>query len=689
MPQVRKYQNSFTSGLLSPGVAARSDLEKYSAGCEQLLNAIVYAHGGASNRPGTEYVDNIPGDGILIPFVYSVEESYVLCFFADDKKEYAQMRIYCAGAVVADPDTGDVIQIDTPYTAAEMTKIKFAQSADVMFLVHPAHPVQKLIRTQHHEWKFESLVFKPSLEAPSGLTATPDGFKDSSNTYKDKTIQYKVSAVSDREIESLPSDPADAKILSTWVSGATVSLEWQEVPGAVRYEVYKNARGYYTWIGSADSTSFTDDNIEGDDGTGPKEYRDPFDEENKYPGAIGIFQQRLVFGRSDSEPQTVWMTETGAFDSMAVAQPLRDDSAITVTVDSKQMNEIRHFIPLRDMLMLTSGAEFKVSAGSTSGAVTPTTVRFDIQSYWGSSDVPPLVSGTTVLLVENSGKVVRDLFYKLDEDGYSGNDISVLADHLFNSPVRDWAYQQDPFSTIYICLESGKLLTCTYMREQNIIAWAEHESSGGKFRSVSVIREKEEDNAYFIVKRDGRYFIEFQKRWHYNDDIADAFFVDCGLKHKGESIKTVTGLDHLEGKEISVLADGSVVRNCVVKNGSITLPHPASTVIAGLGYKTRITPVDPEIRADNGTTVGDKKVVTRATLFLRETRGVSVGPDEEHQITAKLPMPTMWGAPPPLFSGKVDVVLPGLHRDDATITICQDDPLPMTILGVVEHIGVK
>lgn len=73
---------------------------------------------------------------------------------------------------------------------------------------------------------------------------------------------------------------------------------------------------------------------------------------------------------------------------MAVAQPLRDDSAITATVDSKQMNEIRHFIPLRDMLMLTSGAEFKMSAGNNSDAISPTSIAFDIQSYWGVSDVP-------------------------------------------------------------------------------------------------------------------------------------------------------------------------------------------------------------------------------------------------------------------------------------------------------------
>ena len=209
-----------------------------------------------------------------------------------------------------------------------------------------------------------------------------------------------------------------------------------------------------------------------------------------YPGAVGIYQQRLVLGRTDVEPQTIWMSESGAFNSFAVATPIRDDSAITVTVDSKQMNEIRHFVPLRDVLMFTSGAEFLMSAGRNADAVTPTSISFNLQSYWGSSDVPPIVSGSSIIFASNSGRVVRDMRYQLNDDGYTGGEVSIfLAEHLLDSPIADWAYQQAPWSTIWVCLESGKLLTFTYLREHEIWAWSEHESSGGKFLSVSSIRE--------------------------------------------------------------------------------------------------------------------------------------------------------------------------------------------------------
>ena len=694
MAVIRKFQNNFTSGVLSPGVYARTDLQKYEAGCRVIRNAVVYAHGGLSIRPGTRYVDALPGGGVLIPFVYSVTQTYVLCFYdpapSNSGSHVAQMRIYKEGGVVVDDD-GSVVVIDTPYLPSELSRIKFAQSADTMFLAHPAHKPTTLTRSSHTDWTFQEMSFVPDIAAPTGLQAAASGFVDKTETYVETTVDYKVAAVSEKEVESVPSAAVTAETLSTWPSGAKVVLTWNAVEGAVRYEVYKNARGYYEWLGSADGTTFTDDYIKGNSSIGPKENRDPFAEPGDYPGVVGIYQQRLVFGRSDNEPQTVWCSETGCFDSMAVAQPLRDDSAITATVDSKQMNEIRHFIPLRDMLMLTSGAEFKMSAGNNSDAISPTSIAFDIQSYWGVSDVPPVVSGTSIVMVQNSGKAVRDLHYTLTEDGYSGEEVSILAEHLLTSPIADWAYQQSPFSTIWICLEEGKLLTFTYMREQEVWAWSEHESSGGRFRSVSVIREGAEDNVYFLVQRGDAFFVEYQVRREYGDPIEDAFFVDCGLSYDDESapVSHVTGLEHLAGENVVALADGSVVRDLVVaEDGSIDLPNPAGKIVVGLPYEMYVQTLDPEIRAENGSTVGDRKNVVRATLVLRETRGLEVGPSDDKLTPVKFFPPDRYNEPPPLFSGDVDVVLPGAHRSDATIVLRQTDPLPATILAFSTWIAV-
>lgn len=948
MTLIRKFQNNFTTGAVSPGIAARYDLEKYASACEKLSNAVVRAHGGVSKRPGTEYLDEIPGFGRLFPFVYSVEQTYTLCFFTTqepgDKPTYGNkvsLRVYSDGGVVTD-DNGGIVEVATPYQEKDIANIKFAQSADVLFLVHPRHDVYKLQRFSHDNWVFEKMVFKPEIQAPANLIATQKGFATSGTT---DTISYRVAAVNAKEQESVASDPVEITIRATWTSGATVTLNWDKVPKATKYEVYKNSRGFYGWIGTAESNKFIDDNIEPDADSGPKEHRDPFEDipvveigltadssdvptdtetrkigygallrghdgqdgeafykevytyddiisfevagldlgnlfnydnpsavlffddfgngkkymqeislaypkvevttftlksgsttlklnqngtgvkylyrayleesktstsepmpmqyylselsgyfyaaseitgslsltydfkisnvpyakylihfvielEEKWdpgmlgpfalylglgddgeaedietfkgsatisratnstlignydfpfmplrafknrrdgvlppteasnkPGAIGVFQQRLIFGRTNAEPQTVWFSETGAFDSMAVATPLRDDSAITATVDSKQMNEIKHFLPLRDMLMFTTGAEFKIT-GSNGRAITPTEIGFPIQSYYGVSDVPPIVIGTSILFIQNSGRHVRDLQYTLQEDGYNGNEVSILAEHLIESEIIDWAYQQSPFSTVWVCLKNGKLLTLTYMKEQNIWAWSEHESKYGKFRSVCCIREGAKDNVYFVVERKGKFFIEHQVVRDYNDSLETAFFVDCGLRYNNpdKPIKHVTGLEHLAGEKISVLADGSVFNDVEVSaEGSFDLPYEVAHISAGLPYTMELRTIDPEIRADNGFIIGDKRNVVKVDVMLYESRALTIGPSAEVQDEIKLPTSEKWGSAPELFTGELTMTIPGMHRDKATITILQKDPVPCTVLGVCKHINI-
>lgn len=803
---IRKLQNNFTAGVLSPAVSARTDLAKYASGCRRIVNGVVLAHGGIAFRNGTSFVGTLPGPGRLIPFTYSVTQAYVLAFYdpdpADSERHFAFMRICKDGGVVA--VNGVPVSIETPYYTDELAEIKFAQSADTMFLVHRAHPPRKLVRYSHESWEFSKIVFRPSIEPPTGLSVSVTGMKHAKqtttqgevisttvNAYVKDSISYKVAAVDSRSVESVPSeavttsDSGDNVVYRPWDAGAKVTLTWNPVDGADHYEVYKNSRGYYAWVGSVDECKFVDDNVEGEASTGPKENRDPFtppdtpenvavsasgtvsvrvsvinsdgvesvasealeaasdatvtfarsdaadsyhvyfdlgsgwkytsvkqsgsgsvsvnlsavtdpetgsplDAPNSYPGAVGIYQQRLVFGRSDGEPQTVWLTETGAFDSMAVASPLRSDSAITASVDSRQMNEIRHFVPLRNVLMLTSGAEFIISAGKNFDAVTPTTIQFDIQSYWGSSHVPPIVSGSSVLVVQNSGRTVRDLFYQISEEGYAGNELSILAEHLIDCPITDWAYQQSPYSTVWCCLESGKLLTLTYMREHEVWAWAEHESSGGKFLSVSSIREGTRDRLYFIVERDGQHFVEFQELREYSDPIEKAFFVDCGLSASFDTpVAQVSGLGHLAGKSVVALADGSVVRGLTVSaSGIVKLPNAASVVTVGLPYEMMVETLDPEIRADNGSLAGEPVNVVKTTLFVRETRGLKVGPSEDELVTVKFPLPKHYNEAPPLFSGSVDLTLPGKHRTGASIVVKQTEPLPATLLALNSVISV-
>jgi len=856
---IKLLQNNFTTGAISPQVRARVDLAKYEGACQVVKNAIVMAQGGVTKRPGTRFVSE-EDDGLLIPFTYSQAETYALLFM--DKR----VRFFSDGGVVMNGD--DPYEIESPYRLEDLPELKFAQSNDILYLAHRKYPPQKLMRFSHTNWKFEEINFEPSIKPPVNLTATKTGFSDPSGTYLETVTEYKVSAVNADGMESLPSDAVSVKTLSTWPQGSRVTLKWDAVEGAVRYDVYKNMHGWFEWAGNTKTTKFIDDNIEPDSSVSPKEYRDPFhspetptfqpvesvntaadtyyevrvsavnsggaesaaspaqnvqadgallipvssdaafykiyfksptegsdewsysliakdsgetgfrevyngvveavykrdtskdaakygwtkvftylnsppailksktveltpdtplyiynsttqsystktsrrpeglcmffqfpaestpgvpiestDVVNHYPGAVGIYQQRLMFGGTYLNPQTVWLTETGAFDSMAVSQPLRDDSAITVTVDTRQRNEVRHFIALSDNFVLTDVTEFRMFGKDNT--ITPGNIGFRPQSYWGSSHVPPIVVGTTILMIDASGRTVRDVHYNLQEDGYSGDNRTILAEHFFPVPIRDWAYQQNPFSTVYVVREDGKLLTFTYIREQEVWAWAEHESQDAVYRSVCCIHEDMKDQVYFLVERDGHYFVERQMLREWNEPSENSWFVDCGLSTVEPSpVTRVSGLDHLEGKVITGVADGSLVSPRTVENGMITLDHEASHITLGLGYGMEVITVDPDVKGQDGTRFGSRKTLGPVTFEFLETAGISAGPDSNHMEVLKVPIIDQYSAVT-LFSGKIRSSIPGYARDEASLRFTSDDPFPATVLAVRTEVSVE
>ena len=323
-------------------------------------------------------------------------------------------------------------------------------------------------------------------------------------------------------------------------------------------------------------------------------------------------------------------------------------------------------------------------------AITPGNIGFRPQSYWGSSQVPPIVVGTTILMIDASGRIVRDVHYNLQEDGYSGDNRSILAEHLFPVPIRDWAYQQNPFSTVYVVREDGKLLTFTYIREQEVWAWAEHESNGGSYRSVCCIHEDGKDQVYFLVKRGDRFFVERQMLREWNEPSENSWFVDCGLSTVEESpVTRVSGLDHLEGEVVTGVADGSLVSPRTVVNGSVDLDHEASHIILGLGYGMEVITVDPDIKGNDGTRFGSRKTLGPVIFDFLETASLSAGPDSNHMEVLKVPTVEQYSRPIVLFSGKIRSSIPGYARDEASIRFTSDDPFPATVLAVRTEVSVE
>lgn len=679
MANLRLLQPSFAAGELTPALHARTDLAKYNVGAKQLKNFFVHAHGGASNRPGTEYVATCLGVTRLEPFQYNVVQTYVLEF------SHNKMRILKDGGLVVDGSDA-IVEIASPFPSAVLRELKFVQSADVMYITHPSYAPRTLTRSSHTVWTFGTMTFAPSISAPTSLAGSYNG----TGSYN---VDYQVSTVSAAGEESTPCTAitVSADTSGDWEAGKYVSLSWTVATGADYYKIYKNSRGYFGYIGTADSNAFKDDNISPATDDGPQSSVNPFSSSNNYPGVAGIFEQRILFGRTNSNPQTLFATQTGLFGNMGTSRPLRDTDSIEAMLASSQVNEIRWLVPFSELLVFTSGGEWIMTHGSNSDALTPTSVQYKVQGYRGCAEVKPQVIGETVIYVQRGGKVVRDLQYRLESDKYAGSNLSVLSEHLFRDrTIAAWAYQQTPNSIVWTVLDDGTFCSFTYLPEHEVWAWCPQETDGLVEDAVSISGD-DEDEVYFVVKRniDGT-DVRFIEKLHSRNfsTIEDAFFVDCGLTYSGTAADVISGLDHLIGETVSILADGNVVpAQEVAADGSVTLPQEAVKVHVGLPYTATMETLNVDLAGQGDTLQGKKKIIPRVTLRLEDTRELWVGPDVGHLVQVPFRTDEGYEEATQLFTGDKTVNLLSSWSKDGRIVIQQTDPLPITVLAVIPEVS--
>jgi len=756
-------QPSFSGGELAPSLHARVDLAKYAVGLKTCRNFMVQAHGGVSNRSGTKYICETKDSTKttrLIPFEFNTEQTYVLEF--GDLK----MRVIKDGGQVL--SGGSPVEITTPYAHTDLNQLQFTQSADVMTICHPSYPPKELTRTSHTAWTISSVTFGTTMSAPTGVSVSRQNY-DAANPAT--TYEYVVTAVdTSTGAESVASSSASVSN-NNLSSTVTNTVTWSSVTGASSYNVYKKKGGVYGFVGRATSTTFKDDNIEADASDTPPTNKVIFNTTDEYPATVTYYQQRLTFGQSNNDPQKVWMSQIGNYHNFNVSEPLRDDDAVTFTIASSQVNEIRHMIPLTDLVVLTSGGEWLMVAND-GGVVTPSSIQLKPQGYRGASETPPLVIGNTILYVQSKGSIIRDLAYALESDTYTGNDLTVLSNHLFaGKSIVEWTYSQAPHSIVWAVLDDGSVAALTYMREHEVWGWSRHDTDG-TFESVCSVAEGGEDATYFVVKRTingntKRYIERLGSRVF--TDVKDAFFVDSGLSYDGthtgstsmtlsggttwahtedltltasastfssgdvgntivltigtdtlvctikaytsatvvtvragrdvpsafqsvatttwaEGVDQLSGLSHLEGKTVSILADGNVEAQKTVSSGAITISSPSTKIHVGLPIQADVETLDLE--TGNGTIQGKTKSVSTVTLRVEDSRGGKLGPDSDNLTEFKQRAYENYGDPTVLKTGDIRVTIPPKWSSSGSIFYRQDDPLPMTLLAVIPEVEV-
>ena len=353
-----------------------------------------------------------------------------------------------------------------------------------------------------------------------------------------------------------------------------------------------------------------------------------------HPSCVSFFEQRLVFAGTTAEPQTLYFSKSGDYENMTSGT--NADDAMIYTIASNQVNKIRYLKAQRTLIVGTTGGEFTISADGTDAAITPTNIVIKKQSSYGTAEVDAIAAGNAILFLQKAKEKIRELSYNFDVDGYVAPDLTILNDIVTKSGINDMAYQQEPDSILWCVRDDGVFAGLTYQRSENVIAWHRHKLGGtfgtgasatgyGVVESVATISgELTEDELYVIVKRtiDGatKRYIEVFAPFDFDETSSTDFrFLDSHLTYSGSSTTTLSGLSHLEGQVVSVLADGSTHADKQVSSGSITLDRSVTSAVVGLKYDSVLQTMRVEGGAAQGTSQGKIKRISKVVLRLFET----------------------------------------------------------------------
>lgn len=792
MPAI-SIQTSFISGELSPGLLGHTDLAKYHSGAALMQNFFVDVKGGASTRPGTQYIGTAGTAGVLVPFVFSATQTYMLLFmdftlkFIRNPLTAAYPNSSNAGFIQSG---GFDYAIITPYAFGDLPLLKFSQSGDLLTITHPSYSRYDLKRITDTNWTLTATPSALTLLSPATIAAAISGLPAGSTDTQTTNYLYAVTSVDANGQESAPPTFIGTTGINIATTPGSITLTWSPVAGAKYYNVYKalpaiggtavirivEFSASFGLAGFAYGPAFTDSNITADFSQAPPQNNYPFtlgtitgytitNNGANYPvgtttltvtgpgggtavvlpilstnigGATGTiigmviqepgygitngatvtaaggagagfvatvqtltgsvnpavstyFQQRQLFASTNDRPLTIWGSRPGFYNDFQTSNPSIDSDGYVFTLAAQQINAIKHMIPMPGGLVLFSDSGVTQLTGGSANpnnpsAVTPSSAVIVPQSYFGCSDLKPIVINYDILFNQSEGSLVRKLTYNFFVNIYTGTDLTVLASHLFYPhKLVSWAYQDSPFKTVWAIREDGVLLSLTYLPEQEILAWSQHTSLVGLFEQVAVVREGTINAVYFIVNRGGVRFVERLCDRIYTD-VSDAWCLDAALSYQGVPA-TVFTLTHLNGFTVWALADGVVRGPFTVTANQITLPVAASKVVAGLlmTAKLQTMPLDE----GQPTLQGRRKTIDSIVLRVRDTASLKWGPTfAAADLTLYRPGVSFTGnalttGVSGLITGDMPLNVNAKHSTLTQFCIQQDSPLPATILAAI------
>jgi len=738
---------SFNTGLVTPHIDVRSDVEKYSSSCRILENMLPLVYGDVERRPGTKYINTAndsPNDVRMVDFIYSSEIAY-MCEFGD-----LYIRFYYDGEILND-GAGDPVEVVTPYLEADLLELHFKQLGDTMWIIHPDYAPRKLVRTTATSFTLTEIAFEKGpfllrndLDVDDGvtmtssvttvgdtgtLTSTGDTFEaghvgtifkltharvdtevtqntvgtsdpisiKGSFTFNTRgrwtgTVSIernenssgwetfrKFSATNDRNIQLTSTEPEDdvqyrinISVLSSGSLDADITVNTSTQDGIVRIDSYVSANVVnITVLAAVASTDATKRWAEG-----------AWSSVRGYPTSVAFFAGRIIYGGTSNNAQTVWFSEVDDYENFEEGTNDADSFEVVLTTT----NSIRWIEELDGLVIGTSGDEWSITSNKFDVPITPTNFTAEQISTNGSNRIQPIRVNESILFVDSVGRKIREMT-SIDQGVYKSPDLTTLAEDITLGGITSIAYQKNPDSILWCTRSDGALLSMTYHRDQNVVAWGKHilgpNADYALTKSVSVIPGSTEDEIWVSISRfiDGTFvtYIE-QMQPRIVSDREDYFYVDSGVSYSGGLTNTLTGLDHLEGEEVVVYGDGAVFEPGGVNGGETTITSTVNKAVTGLRSRYKLKPMRLDI---DGSTRGSIRKIPELVVSFLDTFNAKYGTEVDDLVNFNWRTTEAFDSPPDLFTGDKIATFDGGFSNEDSILISGNDPAPCTVRGII------
>jgi len=646
----------------------------------------------------------------------------------------------------------DNISINSPayeinFSCTDVTALRFAQSYNTLYIVRGDASPQTLTRLGHDNWVLEDMVFEepPYLDANAdeSITITPSGTTGSitvtassaifASTDVGRAIRYKSGPDKEQvqtyegtgaqtyfDIPFYPQTSDDLVVNFVENTGARTSKTYTAgVPGAGQFTITsgqvrtgdtattsqlveiapKNAgSGEWGWMTITGYTSTTQVTATVEYTLGgtnaSSDWRlGAWSDTTGYPTVVALHEQRLWFASTTEQPQTFWGSQIGNYTNFQPDDVLRkgsvdNETSVSFTIGDSKAQTIQWMASKGSLLLGTSNSIR--SARGSNGSITASNISIRKEADVSCEFAEVAETANEVIFIERLGKRVYSIFYSFEIDGYAIDDLLLFSEHLGKESKLTNVVYQDENKLLWATRDDGTLLSCTYIRSQEVKGWARHELGGTNVsvNSIAVIPGSTYSELWLLVGRTinsaATQYVEVLSEDFFNADKEDAVFLDSSLTYSGSAASTVTGLSHVNGESISILANGAVHPNETVSGGSVTLDYAITKGTFGFNYTSELETVGIEGGSVIGTAQSAISKILELGIKFYESIGCKVGYSSSNLDTIPFRSASdSMNTSPSLYSGYKKIKFPGGYHDEYKCFVRQDQPLPLTILNLV------